>query len=74
MRTESLRVRRMLILVSYADLYAGLLLPPVLKRLHATEPRITVTVIAENTASDLMRRAADIAIRVKRPRTGTPAG
>ncbi|KFE36269.1 HTH-type transcriptional activator AaeR [Thioclava atlantica] len=53
--------------ISASDLYAGLLLPPILTRLHAAEPRIAITVIAENTPSDLMRREADIAIRNFRP-------
>ncbi|MCR8550983.1 LysR family transcriptional regulator [Salipiger sp. P9] len=54
--------------ISASDLYAGLLLPPILARLRAAEPEIVVTVIAENTAADLMRREADIAIRNFRPR------
>lgn len=53
--------------ISASDLYAGLLLPPIIARLQAAEPQIVVNVIAENSASDLMRREADIAIRNFRP-------
>ena len=54
--------------ISASDAYAGLLLPKVLKRLKETEPSITVRVRADNAASDLMRREADIAIRNFRPK------
>lgn len=54
--------------ISASDAYAGLLLPKVLARLRQAEPRISVEVVAENAASDLMRREADIAIRNFRPR------
>ena len=55
------------VVISASDAYAGLLLPPILARLRAEEPRITVEVVASNTASDLLRREADIAIRNFRP-------
>ena len=54
--------------VSASDAYAGLLLPPILKRLKAAEPSLTIRVIADNHATDLMRREADIAIRNFRPK------
>jgi len=53
--------------ISASDAYAGLLLPPILKDLRAAEPRITVEILAENDAADLMRREADIALRNFRP-------
>lgn len=53
--------------VSASDAYAGLLLPPVIARLRAAEPRIRVELVAANTASDLLRREADIAVRNFRP-------
>ena len=56
-----------LVTVSASDAYAGLLLPPVLKRLKAAHPSITIRLVAENTATDLMRREADIAVRNFRP-------
>lgn len=53
--------------ISASDVYAGILLPPILKRLHAAEPRIRVELVASNSASDLLRREADIAVRNFRP-------
>lgn len=56
-----------MVTISASDAYAGMLLPPILKALHAAEPRIVIEVIASNDASDLLRREADIAIRNFRP-------
>lgn len=53
--------------LSASDLYAGLILPKILHQLKAQEPRIHIRILAENTASDLMRREADIALRNFRP-------
>ncbi len=53
--------------ISASDIYSAMLLPPILARLHKEEPRIRVEVVAANTASDLLRREADIAIRNFRP-------
>ena len=54
--------------LSASDAYAGLLLPAILANLKEAEPALTVRVLADNTASDLMRREADIAIRNFRPK------
>ncbi len=43
-------------------------LPPELARLRRLHPRIDVEVIVKNTALNLLRREADIAIRLGRPR------
>jgi len=53
--------------IAASDAYAGLLLPPILARLAAAEPRIRVTLVASSTAADLLRREADIALRNFRP-------
>jgi DNA-binding transcriptional LysR family regulator len=53
--------------ISASDLYAGTLLPPILQELRQAEPRITIEIISDNFAADLMRREADIAIRNFRP-------
>ncbi|MFC2969781.1 LysR family transcriptional regulator [Acidimangrovimonas pyrenivorans] len=53
--------------ISTSDAYAAMLLPPILQRLHAAEPRIRIEVIAANDPADLLRREADIAIRNFRP-------
>lgn len=55
------------VVISASDAYSGLLLPPILARLKAAEPRITIEIVASNDASDLLRREADIAIRNFRP-------
>ena len=54
--------------ISASDAYAKYLLPPILKALHAAEPRIRVEIVVANEASDLSRREADIAVRNFRPR------
>ena len=43
------------------------LLPPILARLRAQEPGIAIEVVASNAISNLLRREADIAIRMVRP-------
>lgn len=54
--------------ITASDADAGLWLPPILQKLRALEPGLTIRVRADNTASDLMRREADIAIRNFRPK------
>ncbi|MEL6640814.1 MAG: LysR family transcriptional regulator [Pseudomonadota bacterium] len=54
--------------ITASDAYAGLWLPPILKKLKAQEPGLAIRVLADNTASDLMRREADIAIRNFQPK------
>lgn len=54
--------------ITASDAYAGLLLPPVLERMREAEPRISVSLLVSNSASDLLRREADIAIRNFRPK------
>lgn len=46
---------------------AAFLLPPVIARLRAEVPGIEIEIVTSNTASDLLRREADIAIRNFRP-------
>ena len=50
---------------------AGHLLPPILARLRAQEPGIAIEVVASNAISNLLRREADIAIRMVRPEQGS---
>lgn len=47
------------------------LLPPILARLRAQEPGIAVEIVASNAISNLLRREADIAIRMARPDQGS---
>lgn len=56
-----------LVRITASDVVAAHMLPPVLKRLQALAPGITVEVIASATVDNLMRREADIAIRHVQP-------
>jgi len=49
--------------ISASEIYAAMVLPPILIRLRQLEPRIHIQIVASNRASDLQRREADIAIR-----------
>lgn len=51
------------ICIAASEIYAALVVPPILVRLKELEPRIDVEIVASNSASDLQRREADIAIR-----------
>lgn len=53
--------------ITATELYATLILPPVIARLRATEPGVTIEVVATDKLTDLRRREADIAIRNARP-------
>ena len=53
--------------ITASQVVAVHLLPPLLARLRAQEPRIALEVLASNTLSNLLRREADIAIRMVRP-------
>ena len=46
---------------------AGLLLPPILADLRQAEPHIQIEIVASDTAQNLLRRDADIAIRMFDP-------
>lgn len=56
--------------VAASDVTAAFLLPPMLARLRAAAPGISVNVVASNSLSDLLRREADIAIRHVEPQDG----
>lgn len=53
--------------VSASEITAAFALPPILKKLQRRYPGIRVSLVASNEASDLRRRAADIAVRNFRP-------
>ena len=53
--------------ISASEIYAAVLLPPIIARLRREEPGIHVEIVVSNHASDLLRREADIAIRNFRP-------
>ena len=55
------------ICISASEVYATYLLPPIIAKLRVKEPGINIELVASNTASDLGRREADIALRNFRP-------
>ncbi|MBL8741543.1 MAG: LysR family transcriptional regulator [Myxococcales bacterium] len=55
------------ITLTASEVISAHLLPPVLARLRALHPGVTVKLIASNNVHDLRRREADIAIRSGRP-------
>ena len=57
--------------VTTSQVAATYLLPPVLARLQAAEPEIQVELVASNEISNLLRREADIAVRMVRPVQGS---
>lgn len=53
--------------ISASDVAATWLLPPVLVALRLAEPGIQIDLVASNLQSNLLRREADIAVRMVRP-------
>jgi DNA-binding transcriptional LysR family regulator len=53
--------------ITASQIVAVHLLPPVLARLREREPGIAIEVVASNAITNLLRREADIAIRMVRP-------
>jgi DNA-binding transcriptional LysR family regulator len=62
--TGSVRITTSVVAASY-------LLPPVLAALQQAEPGIAVELVASNQLSNLLRREADIAVRMVRPAQGS---
>lgn len=56
-----------LVSISASDVISTYLLPPIIAALRVQHPGIQLEVVASNTASDLLRREADIAVRNFRP-------
>jgi DNA-binding transcriptional LysR family regulator len=57
--------------ITTSEVAASWLLPPVLAALQAAEPGIQVELVASNALSNLLRREADIAVRMVRPLQGS---
>lgn len=53
--------------ISASQTSACYLLPPILKNLRDQEPGIAIELVASNQISDLLRREADIAVRLVKP-------
>ena len=62
--TGSVRITTSAVAASY-------LLPPVLSALHKAEPGIAIELVASNDLTNLLRREADIAVRMVRPAQGS---
>jgi DNA-binding transcriptional LysR family regulator len=60
MTTGTVRITTSLVAATY-------LLPPLIAQLHAQEPGIQIELIASNQLTNLLRRDADIAVRMVRP-------
>ena len=57
--------------ITTSDVAASYLLPPVLAGLQQAEPGIAIELVASNELSNLLRREADIAVRMVRPAQGS---
>ena len=57
--------------ITTSEVAASYLLPPVLVQLQQAEPGIQVELVASNQISNLLRREADIALRMVRPAQGS---
>jgi DNA-binding transcriptional LysR family regulator len=57
--------------ITTSQVAAAWLLPPVLARLRQEEPGVQVELVASNALSNLLRREADIAVRMVRPTQGS---
>lgn len=54
--------------ITASDIVSAFVLPPILARFAASEPDIEVEVVASDAVQNLLRRDADIAIRMVEPR------
>ncbi len=57
--------------ITASQVMAAWLLPAILTELHATEPSIQLELVASNDVDNLLRRDADIAVRMVRPSQGS---
>lgn len=53
--------------ISFGEIFAAHVLPPIIEKLRAQEPGINVEIVASNSSSDLRRREADIGFRAFKP-------
>jgi DNA-binding transcriptional LysR family regulator len=54
--------------VSASEVVGAEVLPPILASLHAAHPGLTLELVLTNASSDLLRRDADLSIRMTQPR------
>jgi DNA-binding transcriptional LysR family regulator len=53
--------------ITASEVIGAEVLPPILTRLHAAHPGITLELVLSNRTEDLLQREADIAVRMVRP-------
>ncbi|PWW00501.1 molybdate transport repressor ModE-like protein [Hoeflea marina] len=53
--------------ITASEIIGALVLPAIAQRMREAEPDLEIEIVASNTIGDLMRRDADIAIRMMRP-------
>ena len=53
--------------ISASEVIGAEVLPPILAALHEAHPRLTLELLLTNASSDLLRRDADLAIRMTQP-------
>ena len=58
---------RGVIRLTASDVMAAEVLPPMLTRFHEAWPEVVIELVASNKVEDLLRRDADIAVRMARP-------
>ncbi|WP_296226186.1 LysR family transcriptional regulator [Ralstonia sp. UBA689] len=56
--------------ITASDVVAVEVLPPILTDLHAAYPELAIELVPSNRMEDLLRREADIAVRMQRPSQG----
>lgn len=56
------------VIVTSSEMYAAILLPPVIERIRREHPGIEIELVASSATSDLRRREADIAVRNYQPK------
>ena len=54
--------------LSASEVIGAEVLPPILASLNAAHPRLTIELLLTNAASDLLRRDADLAVRMTEPK------
>jgi DNA-binding transcriptional LysR family regulator len=60
--------------ITASDIVGGIVLPPILAELRETHPRLELELALANRNEDLLRREADIAVRMARPTQGALFG
>jgi DNA-binding transcriptional LysR family regulator len=56
--------------ITASDVITVEVLPPILTELHAAYPELVIELVPSNRIEDLLRREADIAVRMRRPSQG----